>query len=485
MYTLPEIEEEVKELMIGRKEELETLYLARDADESGFIAVYGRRRVGKTYLVRKAFDGDFAFYHTGIANVGKKEQLARFVRSLQKYGLAEKVRPKDWFEAFDLLSVGLEKLPPGKKVVFIDELPWMDTPKSNFVSALENFWNGWASAREDMLLIVCGSASSWILSKIVDNHGGLHNRLTDRIHLKPFNLAECEALAQERGLAMPRAHVLEAYMIFGGVPYYWTLLKSSLGLAQNVDRLCFCEGGALADEFAQLYASLFRRPLGHIAVVTALSTKKIGMTREEVIAATGAEDSGALTKVLKELEACGFVRKYRIPGCKAKGAIYQLIDNFTLFYFKFLQGDVERPRDFWSTLHMSQEVRIWRGLAFERVCLEHVDSIRRTLGIAGVRSRVYAFGFEADLADGHPGGQIDLVIDRDDDVINLCEMKCLGGEYVIDEAERRKLENRREAFLRKTRTSKAVHLTIVSANGTKRNVYAQNLQGALPAESLF
>ena len=471
--------------MVGRLEEIDSLFSARDADESSFIAIYGRRRVGKTYLVRKAFDGEFAFYHTGIANVGKKEQLERFAKSLQKQGLAEKPRPKNWFDAFDLLADGLGKLPSGKKVVFIDELPWMDTPKSNFVSALENFWNAWASARSDILLIVCGSASSWILGKIVNNHGGLHNRLTDRIHLKPFNLAECEALARERGLAMPRAHVLEAYMIFGGVPYYWTLLKTSLGLAQNVDRLCFGEGGALKDEFAQLYASLFRKPQNHIAVVTALSTKKVGMNREELIKATGVDDSGALTKLLGELEACGFIRKYRIPGRKAKGAIYQLIDNYTLFYFKFMAGDVERTSDFWSSSHMSQEVRIWRGLAFERVCLEHVDAIKRELGIAGVRCRVYAYAFAADSADDRPGGQIDLVIDRDDDVVNLCEMKCLGGEYVIDEGERRKLENRREAFLQNTRTSKAVHLTVVSANGVKRNAYSQNLQGALSAEALF
>lgn len=471
--------------MVGRSEEIDSLFSARDADESSFIAIYGRRRVGKTYLVRKAFDGEFAFYHTGIANVGKKEQLERFAKSLQKQGLAEKPRPKNWFDAFDLLADGLEKLPSGKKVVFIDELPWMDTPKSNFVSALENFWNAWASARSDILLIVCGSASSWILGKIVNNHGGLHNRLTDRIHLKPFNLAECEALARERGLAMPRAHVLEAYMIFGGVPYYWTLLKTSLGLAQNVDRLCFGEGGALKDEFAQLYASLFRKPQNHIAVVTALSTKKVGMNREELIKATGVDDSGALTKLLGELEACGFIRKYRIPGRKAKGAIYQLIDNFTLFYFKFMAGDVERTSDFWSSSHMTQEVRIWRGLAFERVCLEHVDAIKRALGIAGVRCRVYAYAFTADMSDDRPGGQIDLVIDRDDDVVNLCEMKCLGGEYVIDEGERRKLENRREAFLQNTRTSKAVHLTVVSANGVKRNAYSQNLQGALSAEALF
>ena len=473
--------------LLGRKKEIEALERDFQKDESQFIALYGRRRIGKTYLIRELFHDQFFFSHTGMRGGSLKSQLIAFRASLIQYGHEKCPVLKNWLEAFLELNKLIQSGPAGRKVIFIDELPWMDTPKSGLLTGLEYFWNSFASARRenDIFLIVCGSASSWILSKIVNNHGGLHNRLTDRIHLKPFNLAECEALAQERGLAMPRAHILEAYMIFGGVPYYWTLLKTNLGLAQNVDRLCFGEGGALTDEFAQLYASLFRKPLGHIAVVTALSTKKIGMTREELIKAAGVDDSGALTKLLRELEACGFIRKYRIPGHKAKGAIYQLIDNFTLFYFKFMAGDVERTSDFWSSSHMTQEVRIWRGLAFERVCLEHVDAIKRALGIAGVRCRVYAYAFAADSADDRPGGQIDLVIDRDDDVVNLCEMKCLGGEYVIDEGERRKLENRREAFLQNTRTSKAVHLTVVSANGVKRNAYSQNLQGALSAEALF
>lgn len=471
--------------MVGRKAELETLWTARDSGESGFIAVYGRRRVGKTYLVRKAFDGEFAFYHTGVANVGLKDQLARFAKSLERYGMVVKSRPRDWFSAFDLLADGLMKLPDGKKVVFLDELPWLDTAKSKFINALENFWNGWASARDDILLIVCGSASSWILNKIVNNHGGLHNRLTDRIHLKPFRLSECEELARERGLSLPRSQIVEAYMIFGGIPYYWSLLKTNLGLAQNVDRLCFSEGGALSDEFSQLYASLFRNSGPHVAVVTALSKKKIGMNRDELLKLTGTEDSGAFTKVLKELESCGFVRKYRLPGCRKKGALYQLVDNFTLFYFRFMESTGVIEPDFWSSSHSTQSVRIWRGLAFERVCLEHVDEIKHALGISGVRCLVYAWSAPADDSGENAGSQIDLVIDRDDGVVNLCEMKFRQGEYVLDDDEHLKLENRREAFIAKTGTSKAVHLTLVSSNGVKRNAWSQALQGMITAADLF
>ena len=470
--------------MIGRKSELDTLWRARDAHESQFIAVYGRRRIGKTYLVRKAFDGEFAFYHTGVANVGKKDQIARFVKSLDKYGMKIKPKPKDWFAAFDLLAEGLERQSEGRKVVFIDELPWMDTAKSNFVSALENFWNGWASARDDIVLVVCGSASSWILDKIINNHGGLHNRLTDQIHLKPFTLTECRDLAAERGLVLPLRQLVEAYMIFGGVPYYWTLLRREIGLSQNVDRLCFADGGALVSEFEQLYAALFRKPAGHIAVVTALGKKKVGMTREELISSTGMEDSGALTKVLKELSACGFVRKYRIPGCKTKGAIYQLMDNFTLFYFRFMMDREESSPDFWSSSYMKQPIRVWCGLAFERVCLENVDLIKKALGISGVHTSVYAWSYHPDSA-GDEGAQIDLVIDRDDGVINLCEIKYLANEYEIDDAEALSLERKREVYASETGTGKAIHLTIISLAGLKQTVHSSCVQSSVTAGDLL
>ena len=471
--------------MVGRRSESETLWRARDAEESQFIAIYGRRRVGKTYLVRKAFDGEFAFYHTGIANVGKQEQISRFVKSLEKYGIKTRPKPKDWFAAFDLLADGLAAMPSGRKVVFIDELPWMDTARSNFVSALENFWNGWASAREDIVLIVCGSASSWILSKIINNHGGLHNWLTDRIHLKPFSLHECRELAEERGLILPLRQLFEANMIFGGVPYYWTLLRRDTGLAQNIDRLCFSDGGALTTEFDQLYASLFRKPADHIAVVTALGKKKVGMTREELIRECGMTDSGALTKVLDELSVCGFIRKYRVPGCKKKGAVYQLVDNFTLFYFRFMQDAEGVPSDFWSTSYMKQSVRIWCGLSFERVCLENLSAIKKALGISGVRTSVYAWSSAASGKTGAEGAQIDLVIDRDDGVVNLCEIKYLSDDYEIDESEASALERRRTLFMRETGTNKAVHLTIISFSKVKKSVYAGVVQSIVTAEELL
>lgn len=313
----------------------------------------------------------------------------------------------------------------------------------------------------------------------------MHNRLTDRIHLKPFTLRECEDLVAERGLVLPRKQIIEAYMIFGGVPYYWTLLRRGEGLIQNIDRLCFAEGGALTSEFDQLYASLFRRPAGHLAVVTALGKKKVGMNREELIKVAKQEDSGALTKVLKELIACGFVRKYRIPGAKSKGAIYQLVDNFTLFYFRFMQDAESVGPDYWSTSHMTQPVKIWRGLAFERVCLEHVDAIKKALGVSGVRSQVYAWSFAAEAGGEERGAQIDLIIDRDDDVVNLCEVKFLSGEYEIDAEEVRKLEHRRETLIREAGIAKAIHLTVISVDGIRQNEYTDTIQNVITSNDLF
>lgn len=269
-------------MLIGRKEELKTLHQALIADESKFVAIYGRRRVGKTFLVSEAFNNDFAFYHTGLANETNRIQLAEFNRSLTSYSKQKQSKLKDWYDAFDRLGQLLAQSTIPKKVVFIDEMPWMDSPRSNFLSALEHFWNGWASARKDILLIVCGSATSWIINKVIKNHGGLHNRVSVRIHLKPFCLRECELYSEEMGLRFNRRQVLEGYMIMGGVPFYWSQLKPGMSLAQNINQLFFSEDGNLRHEFDDLYDSLFKQPKPYLSIVDALATKKVGMTRTEI-----------------------------------------------------------------------------------------------------------------------------------------------------------------------------------------------------------
>ena len=470
-------------MIIGRKEEQQILHSAVQSENSEFIAVYGRRRVGKTYLIRETFGYKFTFQHTGLAKGNTREQLFSFAISLRDAGYDDCPIPKSWLEAFSLLSAYLKNSADEKKIVFLDELPWMDTPRSNFISAFEHFWNGWASARKDIILIICGSATSWIINKVINDHGGLHNRVTKQIALQPFTLKECEMFAQSKGLEMSRYQLAECYMVFGGIPYYWSLLEKGLSLAQNIDKIIFAKNGKLSNEFDQLYASLFKSPEQYIDIVTALGKKKAGMTREEIIAATDKYSNGALSKVLDELEYCGFIRKYNGFDKKSKQAIYQLIDNYTLFYFKFIQQNENNDEHFWSASIDSAMHRAWSGLAFERLCMAHTQQIKAALGIAGVLSNVYSWRKEAD--ETSDGAQIDLLIDRKDQVVNLCEMKYSLSEFVIDAEYEQKLRNKKSAFINATNTRKAVHLTMVTTFGIKANVHSGIVQNEITLEDLF
>lgn len=484
-------------MMIGRERERADLECLMASDKSEFVAVYGRRRIGKTFLIRETCRYKFAFEHTGLKNTipdgdgreipvadAMKRQLAEFAVSLRRYGRVKKAVPRDWFAAFHMLEDLLSEKPEGRKVVFLDECPWMDTPRSDFLSALDHFWNGWCTMRTDIVLVICGSAASWVMNKIDDDVGGLHNRLSRHVYLRPFTLHECEEFVRVKGVVMNRMQLLECYMIFGGVPYYWDLLRRDLGMSQNIDLLLFAPGAELRREYGHLYASLFRNPEPYVAIVRALSRKKCGMTREEVIRFAGVPGNGRLTEMLKILEQCDFIRSYSVPEKASHDRVFQLIDNFTLFYFRFIDGESNSSADYWRTFSGTQEARIWRGLAFERVALLHVEQIKRKLGISGVITRQYAWRHRAE-GEQDEGAQIDLVIERNDAVTNLCEMKCTSEPFEISDAYDAKLRGRRETFLSETRTKNAVHLTLVSANGLKPNANAFDIQSVVTLDDLF
>lgn len=470
-------------MIIGRKDELVKLRGAADSGKSEFVAVYGRRRIGKTFLIRQAYES-FAFEHTGLRKRGMSKQLEEFARSMSRQGYPKCPRPKDWYEAFDLLRELLMGKGEGRKIVFLDECPWMDTAKSDFLGALDHFWNGWASARTDIVLVICGSATSWVIERIVDDYGGLHNRLTCQVYLRPFTLAECEEMVKSRGIVMNRDQILEGYMVMGGVPYYWELLQKGLSLAQNIDALFFADHGELSDEFDHLFLALFRRPEPYVAVIRALASRKRGLSRDEIIKFTGLTGNGALTKVLRELAQCDFIRTYCEPGKKSRDLIYQLIDNYTLFYFRFIDGRPNVMPNFWSASRGTQAVRIWCGLAFERVALQHVEAIKRRLGISGVITSVYGWRFDAE-DEGDEGAQIDLVLERNDQVVNLCEMKHTVAPFEITDAYDRRLMIKREVFQKETGTSAAIHLTMVSAHGLKANANASDVQSVVTLDDLF
>jgi AAA+ ATPase superfamily predicted ATPase len=470
--------------IIGRHKELKLLNSLKHNDSATFVAVFGRRRVGKTFLIRNAFDNQFTFQLTGLGKGGVKKQLNNFYAAFAKQmppGV-EVPFPKDWFWAFQQLSTWLESLPAGKKTIFLDELPWFDTPQSGFVSALEHFWNSWASARQDILLIVCGSAASWMLHNLINNRGGLHNRVTHRIRLDPFTLAETAAYFAHKSATYEQYQLVQLYMVTGGIPFYLEQVNTGKSIAQNINDLGFLPDGFLRLEFDNLYASLYRNANRHIAVVEALAQKSKGMSREQLLLKAALPDGGSATKVLKELEQSGFIRKYQAYDKKEKNALFQLADFYSLFYLKFIKNTSPLDKNNWISGLDSPEYRAWSGYAFEQVCLSHIDQIKNALGISGVQTATSAWIGEK---DGQKA-QIDLVIDRRDQVINLCEMKFSTSPFAIDKAYAGVLRNKIGLFKEITGTNKAIFLTMITTFGLAKNEHAMALvQNNLTMEMLF
>ena len=470
--------------MIGRQKEQMELRKAYESKESQLVAIYGRRRIGKTYLVNETFHHTFAFHHSGLKRGNLKEQLKQFRLSLRQQGYWDCPVLRDWQDAFFELGNFLSGLPDGRKVVFLDEMPWMDTFKSNFLMAFEGFWNGWAIFRTDILLIVCGSATTWILKKIVHSKEGLHNRLSARIRLEPFTLHECQLYADEEGLEFDERQIAECYMALGGVAYYWSLLAKGRSAEQNINRLFFSEEEGLRDEFEELYSSLFRNSDPYKNIILALGKRRYGLTRDDILAAIGKESGGDMTRYLEGLEECGFIRSYHVVDAEKRGSLYQLIDNFSLFHMQFVRGKGQNIDNYWTASVSEGEKYAWRGLAFERLCLTHVRQIKATLGISGVAVEVYAWRHKG-LAQGDVGVQIDLLLDRKDGIVNLCEMKYTDGEYALDKREVDRLINRREAFRKVCDGKKSIHLTLITSNGLCHNKYSGNIQSELTLVDLF
>ncbi|MBQ0114610.1 MAG: AAA family ATPase [Bacteroidales bacterium] len=468
-------------MLIGRQYEKNRLLNAFESEYSEFVAVYGRRRVGKTFLIRETFNYNFTFQHSGLAKSPRKIQLKAWRNSLATYGLKVKRTPTNWLDAFELLKDLINQSNDKKKVIFIDELPWMDTHASGLIPALDHFWNSWASARKDILLIICGSATSWIINKIVKNRGGLHNRIGYKIPLQQFTLNECEQYMKSRKVNMTRKQIVEGYMIMGGVPFYWKSIQKGLSLAQNIDLNFFTPQGELFEEFDALYASLFKNPECYIKVIGLLAKKRQGLTRNELIANGKFIDNGSFGQILENLESCGFIRSYKMIGKEKKNALYQLIDPYTIFYYEFVKENKHNDPQYWTHCLGSNTYNTWCGLSFERVCLLHTEQIKHALGISGVISRIFSWRHIA----SKPGAQIDLLIDRDDDVIDLCEMKYTKEPWEMTESDYNSIMQKESVFRNETGTTKAIHNVLVSANGVKRNGFSDDIQNIVVLDDLF
>lgn len=468
--------------IIGRKKEKEILQQVIDSNESRFVAVYGRRRVGKTFLVREFLEDYIVFQCAGLANSTTKDQLKNFFQTLRRYDSSLVEHPSDWLEAFDSLIRYLEQIPRRRKVVFLDELPWMDTPTSGFISALEHFWNGWASARHDVVLIVCGSASSWMLSKLINNHGGLYGRITDEIRLQPFSLAETQVYLESRGIVLSLYELAECYMIMGGIPYYLHYLDRRHSLAQNIDRLMFNPNGPLHSEFEKLFMALFKDSENYVDVVTALSKHPYGMTRTEISHFLNLPSGKGLTTVLNNLEVCGFVLRQTNYITPMRNPVYRLIDFFSLFYVRFLSESNFRNLLSWTSLQRTPRFYSWAGLAFENLAIVHLHQIKKSMGISGVLTSAYSWR-SASTLDGR-GAQVDLVIDRNDNTINLCEAKFSEGNFSISKDYEMEIRNKISQFLNVSEKRKSIQVTLITTFGLERNSHSGVVQSVVTLADL-
>jgi uncharacterized protein len=471
--------------IIGRKNELEILDNVFKSKKSEFIILYGRRRVGKTFLINRRFGEHFTFRVTGLAKATINQQLVNFQSSFNAIvdnPLMLNETPPNWFMAFQSLIKLAEGDTRPRKVIFFDELPWFDGRGSDFLSALEHFWNSWASYRSDVLLIGCGSAASWMINELIHNHGGLHNRLTERIALQPFTLKETEEFIQSKGGNYDRYQLLELYMVMGGIPYYLDNVQVNRSVAQNIDRMFFSINGILSTEYDDLYRSLFNNPTKHIAIVEALTLKSKGLTRSELLDLTKLSDGGSTKKILDELEQSGFIKKYLPFGKGKRDALYQLIDPFSLFYMSFVKDTTTEGEGAWLAQLDSPKWQAWSGYAFEYLCRYHVKSIKKHLGISGVYAEISTWRSQAKSG----GAQIDMLIDRKDRVINVCEMKFSVKPFTITKAYSENLRNKMMVFRTETDTNKTLFLTIIAANGLVENQYSQQIvQDSLDMNALF
>lgn len=461
--------------IIGREKEIGMLMDCYKSDKSELIGIFGRRRVGKTYLVRETFGNSLTFHVTGKYKGTKTEQLKLFTKSLQAMAPDDKIaQAKTWDDAFEVLKTILKKMPKiegQKKVLFLDELPWLATTRSGMLEALEHFWNDFAAWEHDIVMIVCGSATAWMVEKIVDNHGGLHNRLTKRIHLAPFTLQETEAFLQYKGINWNRYQIAQCYMMMGGIPYYLDYIPTGGATpAMAIDQLFFTEHGVLREEYDNLFSSLYKNAKPHMAIVETLAKKNVGLTRSEIIKSTRLDDNGTLTTYLKNLISCGFVRAYAQYGNKKKEKLYQLVDPYTLFYLRFIQNDISLGREHWNLMIDNPAHKAWQGYAFEMLAMLHIEQIRYALGFGAVSCTLSSWRTEA--TDMYDGAQIDIVIDRRDKVINLCEVKFSNDEYAITSDYERNLRNKINAFRISTRTKSALHLTMITTYGIRQNAHS-------------
>lgn len=453
-------------LFVGRQRERAILEGLWAQNSSELVSITGRRRVGKTFLIKEVFRKiGIDFKVSGLQNGSKQEQMLAFELGLaEAKGTDPTGQPfANWQMAFVKLIGHLKSLEKEEKiVVFLDELPWLATPRSGFLRAFSFFWNNWA-VDQNIMVIICGSAASWMIQKVVRDKGGLHNRITQRIQLEPFTLRETREYLHSKNFSYSDQAITELYMALGGIPFYLRELSPDLSVAQNIDQQCFARAGSLYDEFSRLYPALFERAERHMEVVRVLAAHHYGMDRQQIITSTTLSDGGGLSKTLEELEFSGFIVGYYSFHKKKRNRIFRLVDEYSLFYLRFVEKNKLEGSGTWEKLSQLPNYKTWSGYAFENVGLRHLKHIKKALGISGVYTTTSTFYHSGSDQQGRL--QIDLIIDRADKAINLCEFKFYSQPIAFTPSQLQELEARKEAFRSLTRTDKTLFTSLISTKG--------------------
>ncbi len=476
----------MEEILIGRKEEIEILEDALDSGRADMVAVIGRRRVGKTFLIKSIYKERIMYEVTGMQHADRLGQLQNFMNQIYKYsgGKFPPTQPKNWLDAFFLLSNYLDSVLDDKKrsVIFFDELPWMATHKSGFLMGLSWFWNSWA-VNKNLVVVICGSAASWMIQKVVNHRGGLYNRITKYVYLYPFTLAETEEYLKARNLHFNRYQIVQLYMALGGIPHYLEEIKGGKSAVQNINQICFAQSAPLREEFSRLYPALFANADQHIKIIRTLARKWQGMTRQEV-SRLSKVNGGSLSRVLSELIHSGFISSYRPFGKKKKNRLYRLTDEYSLFYLQFIEGKEYEGKNIWHHLSQTQTYKIWSGYAFENICLKHIPQIKKAMNIDGIFTLSSSF-YQSGKND-EQGTQIDLLIDRNDGVINLFEIKFHNKIYTVSKADVENIHHKQLIFKTKTKTDKQIFFSYITTFGLNENTHSKELTGQdLTLDDLF
>ena len=473
------------ELLTGRNKELDFLDKILNSSEPELVAVFGRRRVGKTFLIHTVYAKQLAFEFSGMHNASFDQQLENFTMALSKVTKRKTLNPVTWINAFSLLEAYLKPVVKKQRtVIFFDEFPWIGTPRSGFLQAFENFWNTWASRQKNLVVVLCGSAAAWMIQKVINNRGGLHNRVTRKMRLLPFTLHETELFLKNRKINLDQYQVLQLYMAMGGIPQYLKQVEKGESAIQAIDRICFTKDGLLQEEFKNLFSSLFDDAYYHIQVIKALAKKGTGLNRNEIIKACKLTSGGGTTQLLEELSQSGFITPY-IPFDKtAKESTYKLTDEYSHFYLKFIENSKFKGAGTWTRFSTGASWQSWAGIAFEGICIKHTPQVKKALGIEGVHTEISGWRYNA--TKGASGTQIDLLIDRHDQCINICEIKFSVNPIVITKTYAQALDNKVKIFREMTRTRKALFLTFITTNGIKNtDNFTGLIQKEITMEALF